>query len=155
SAPGGQINLASVASPGEVLLPNLQYGQNINGQSFTAMGNITLSQGALLDVSANAAGTVRIRGGQLVIADATVSADTNNANGAPTAIDINISGDLSITDTRGVPAITARTTGTGDAGQVNIESANFDATSNAKTTFALIDTHTLGSGKAGEVNVTT
>src|SRR5262249_44738827 len=39
SAAGGQINLASVASPGEILLPTLQSGPNVNGQSFTAMGN--------------------------------------------------------------------------------------------------------------------
>src|SRR6476620_1760149 len=32
SAPGGQINLASVASPGEVLFPALQIGPNVNGQ---------------------------------------------------------------------------------------------------------------------------
>ena len=42
SAPGGQINLASVASPGEILLSTLQSAPNINGQSFTAMGNISL-----------------------------------------------------------------------------------------------------------------
>ena len=71
------------------------------GNLFTAMGSISLSQGALLDVTADAAGTVRIRGGQLVIADATILADTNNTNGQPTAVDINISGDMSITDTRG------------------------------------------------------
>src|SRR4029079_13134573 len=43
TAPGGQINLISVASPGEILLSNLQSVANINGQSFTGMGNISLS----------------------------------------------------------------------------------------------------------------
>ena len=158
SAPGGQINLASVASPGEILFPRLQSAPNINGQSFTAMGSISLSQGALLDVTADAAGTVRIRGGQLVIADATISADTNNANGQPTAVDINISGDMSITDTRGVPAITSRTIGSGNAGEVLISSGNFGAS----TTFGdpnffhtLIDTNSAGTGAAGSVNIST
>jgi large exoprotein involved in heme utilization and adhesion len=137
----------------------LQSASNINGQSFAAMGNINISEGTLLDVTANAAGTIRIRGGQLVMNDATVSADTVNANGAATAIDINISGDVSITDTRGVPALTARTTGTGDAGAIQIVSGSLTASSNyldpnfLNTT--LLDTHTEGNGRGGDVRITT
>ena len=157
SAPGGQINLASVASPGEILYPSFQSGPNMNGQSFTNMGAITLSEGSILDVSADAAGTIKIRGGQFVIADATLSADTVNSNGASTAIDINLTGDLSISDTRAAPAITARTSGTGNAGEVQIASANLQATSTDPdfAPFALIDAHSSGEGRAGNVNITT
>ncbi len=151
SAPGGQINLASVASPGEVSAGDFM------PTSGMTMGNVSLSQAALLDVSADVAGTVRIRGGQFVIADATISADTVNANGAPIAIDINVTGDLLISDTRGVPAMTARTTGDGNAGAIQINSANLVATSSstASTPIALIDTHTSGTGAAGNINITT
>ena len=93
SASGGQINLASVASvasPGEVSAVDFMPTVGLT------MGSISLSQGALLDVSADAAGTVRIRGGQFVITDATLSSDTGNTNGSPIAIDINITSDLSI-----------------------------------------------------------
>ena len=38
SAPGGQINLASVASPGEILTGTLAQAPNINGQSFGNLG---------------------------------------------------------------------------------------------------------------------
>jgi filamentous hemagglutinin family protein len=156
SAPGGQINLASVASPGEVSAVDFMPSSGMT------MGSINLSQGATLDVSGNAAGTVRIRGGQLIIADATISADTENANGAPTAVDIQVTGDLSISDTRGVPAITARTTGDGNAGAIQINAANLTATSTFSSPnpfisvppFALIETHTSGSGKGGDVNIT-
>jgi len=154
TAPGGQINLASVASPGEILFPTLQTAPNINGQSFTAMGNINLSQGALLDVSADAAGTVSIRGGQLVIAEATISADTVNTNGVPTAVDFQLTGDLSIANDLN-PAITARTTGSGDAGRVSIVSANLTASSNTPGLVTLIDTHTEGTGKGGDVSINT
>jgi len=147
SAPGGQINLASVASAGEVLV------QNLLPEAGMTMGTITLSQGSTLDASADGAGTIRIRGGQFVIADATISADTGKAHGAPTAIDIQVIGDMSISDTRGVPAITARATGTGDAGEVGISSANLNATSTADSLFALIDTHTSGRGKGGDVSI--
>lgn len=159
SAPGGQINLASVASPGEILLAGLQSAPNFNGQSFTTMGNIDLSQDATLDVSGNSAGTITIRGGQFVIADATLLADTGNANGASIAIDIHVTGDLSITDTRGVPAITARTTGTGDAGAIQVTTENLTATSSfvdpSSLPTAVIDSHTSGDGRSGDVHITT
>src|SRR5262252_954631 len=72
SAPGGQINLASVASPGEILTGTMAQAPNINGQSFTAMGNISLSQGTSLDTSADTAGRIVIRGGQLMMDDASI-----------------------------------------------------------------------------------
>jgi filamentous hemagglutinin family protein len=158
SAPGGQISLSSVASPGESLFANLQSVPNTNGQSFTALGNVNLSEGALLDVSADAAGTVRIRGGQLMINDATISANTVNANGASAAVDVVLTGDLSIVDTRGIPAITARSTGSGDGGEVRLNSENLTATSSfvdLSLPNTLLDTSTTGTGKAGNVTIET
>ena len=154
TAPGGQINLASVASPGEILLSNLQSAPNINGQSFTAMGNISLSQGALLDVSADAAGTVRIRGGQLVMDNATISANTGEQNGAPIAIDIDVAGDMAISATE-ASALTAKAMGTGNAGEIRISSGNLDVNLATQGFVELIDSGTLGSGNGGKVNVTT
>jgi len=157
SAPGGQINLVSVASPGEVLYPSLTYSPNINGQSFTTMGNISLSQGATLDVSSDAAGTIKIRGGQLVISDATLSADTGNTSGALSAIDVQITGNMTVADSRGLPAMSARSAGDGDAGQVEIKAGNLAVTSTATSSdpTATIDTHTAGMGRAGNVSIET
>jgi filamentous hemagglutinin family protein len=158
-ASSGQINLASVASLGEVLYPGIEHGPNINGLSVTNMGSITLSEGSTVDASGDAAGTIKIRGGQFVIADGTLSADTANTNGAPIAIDISVTGDLSITDTRGVPAITARTTGPGNAGEIQLNSDNLMAKSSfvdpdfLPTT--LIDSHTSGDGRSGDIRITT
>lgn len=149
SAPEGQVNLASAASRGEISAVSFMPMPGMT------MGNISLSQGALLDVSANATGTVRIRGGHFTIDNATISADTINTAGASTAIDINLTGDFSITDTRGTPAITARATGSGDAGEVKITSANLVANSTAAVTepFALVDSHTAGIGNAGSISI--
>jgi filamentous hemagglutinin family protein len=155
SASAGQINLASLASPGEVLLASYQTAPLPGEATSPTLGSIALSQGSTLDVSADGAGTVQIRGGLFVITDATISADTGDTNGAPVAIDINITGDLSISDTRGMPAITARTTGAGNAGEVQIASANLEATTSFPTDFVLIDSHTSGSGMAGKANITT
>jgi filamentous hemagglutinin family protein len=149
SASGGQVNVASVASPGEVSAVDFM------PTSGMMMGNITLSQGATLDVSGDAAGTIRIRGSQFVIADATLSANTDNTIGAPLAIDINVSGDLSIMDTRATAAITATTSGTGDAGAVKIVAANIEASTSSQESFTLIDTHTSDDGRGGNVNIMT
>ncbi len=75
SAPGGQINIASVASPGEVLAGTLGYAPNVNGQSFGALGSINISEQSVIDVSGNGGGTVLIRGGQFVIDDSRISAN--------------------------------------------------------------------------------
>jgi filamentous hemagglutinin family protein len=100
SAPGGQINLASVASPGEVVAETLNYAPNVNGQSFGALGSINISQKSVIDVSGNGAGTVLIRGGQFLLDNSNISANTNgpaplNADGTAgkpgSGIDIQLS----------------------------------------------------------------
>ncbi len=153
SAFSGQINLVSVASPGEVLASSLQSEPNINGQAFTNMGNISLSGGSTLDVSAEAAGIVKIRGGRLVMDNSTISADTGSAPGTSTAIDILVTDDLSITAST-VPALTARTSDSGNAGEIRIESAAIEVNAQAEDFLTLIDTHTSGNGRAGAVSLT-
>jgi filamentous hemagglutinin family protein len=156
SASSGQINLASVASPGEILSSSLQTGPNINGQSFTNMGTISISQNSLVDVSSDAAGTIRIRGGQFVMANSTLAANTGDGQPGPVAIEIALTGDMSISDSRGLPALSAQSSGTGNAGEIRIESANLNATSSFSVDVAaLIDTHTSGIGRAGNVSIST
>jgi filamentous hemagglutinin family protein len=74
-APSGRINLVSVASPGEVDLNSPDMGIN----SFARLGNISFSNFAYLSVEGGdpytqPAGTVVIRGGQLVLTDGGVDA---------------------------------------------------------------------------------
>src|SRR5262249_24542883 len=56
-----------------------------------------------------------------------------------------------------VPAMTARTTGSGDAGEIRISSNSMDVTGSFLNEFvqSIIDTKTSGSGKGGNVNITT
>ncbi len=79
SAPGGRINLVSVASPGEVNLSTLDIG------SFTKLGNITFSNGANVNVSSSdgttPAGSVVIRGGQILFQGSAIDA-TGNPGGS-------------------------------------------------------------------------
>ena len=147
-APGGQVNLASVASAGEVSTGDFM------PTSGMTMGNIRLSQGALLNASGNAAGTVRIRGGQFELLNSSVSADTGEAKGAETAIDILVTGDLSISSD-GVSPLTARALGSGNAGEIRLDSAKLDVDLAFPKFGWVIDSSTVGSGNAGKVTVTT
>jgi filamentous hemagglutinin family protein len=148
-APGGHINVASVAGPGEVSA--LDYMPT----SGMAMGNITLSEGALLDVSADTAGSVRIRGGQLVIDNATISANTGEGNGAPVAIDINITGEVSLSSTH-LSALTATASGAGSAGEILISSGSLNASFGTDSfVVPLIDSHTSGNGNGGSITIHT
>jgi filamentous hemagglutinin family protein len=79
SAPGGQINLASVASPGEILAGTMNQAPNINGQSFSALGSIQVMEQSTIEVSGNGGGTVLIRGGNFVLDNSTISSNVTGA----------------------------------------------------------------------------
>ena len=148
-APGGRINIASVAGPGEISVVDFMPSSGL------AMGNISLSEEALIDVSANAGGAVKIRAGQLVVNQATISADTADADGAPVAIDINVTGAVSLSRTN-LPALTARTLGAGNAGDILINSGSLTSTfSLTEFGSSLIDTHSMGAGHGGNVTIST
>jgi filamentous hemagglutinin family protein len=147
SAPGGRINLASVASAGEVLYPSLQFGPNVNGDSFNALGSISLSQGATLDVSGSGilgSGAVVIRGGQLMVDQSSILANTGDADGANPGIDINVWQDVTLTNGA---MITSSTSGVGRGGdmQVTAGTATLDGAST-------ITTQTDGDGNAGNIS---
>lgn len=154
SAPGGQIHLAGVASRGEILAPTLVT------QPSTTMGSIKVAGGSTITVSDERAGTIRIRGGQLTIADGTLAANTGNQDGASRAIDIQVTGDMSITKSSSAPSITAWSTGTGHSGGVFIQSGNLTVANNYNSapTFAphaVVDTHAEGTGRGGDITIVT
>ena len=98
TSPGGQIHLASVASPGEILAGALDQTANINGQSFGALGTIQILQQSNIDTSGEDGGTILIRGGRLVVDDSRISANTKTvgldmgleARPSETGIDIQV-----------------------------------------------------------------
>ena len=97
-AGNGQVNIASVASPGEVMAGTLEYAPNINGQSFGGLGTIEILQQSGIDTSGEGGGTILIRGGRLVVDDSTISANTKTvgpdtgleAGPSETGIDIQV-----------------------------------------------------------------
>ena len=103
-ATGGQVNIASVGSPGEILAGTLDQAPNINGQTFGNLGTIQVSEQSLIDVSGNGGGTVLIRGGQFVLDNnSTISANitgpgpvTNGVESIGGGVDIVVSQDAVI-----------------------------------------------------------
>ena len=73
-APIGRINIASVASPGEVIPNNSTAAPDLDVESFARLGTISITNEALISVTGippifTPAGTIIIRGGQLQFCD--------------------------------------------------------------------------------------
>ncbi|MEN6317192.1 MAG: filamentous hemagglutinin N-terminal domain-containing protein [Syntrophaceae bacterium] len=138
SAPGGKINLVSVASTGEVNLGNPDIS------SFTKLGNITFSNGANLNVSSSdlttPAGEVVIRGGQIFISGSNI-----DASGNPGGV-ISVKGNTLLVDGSYLLADTyGDTDHPGAAFDIDL-SGDFQMT-NA----SLLDSSSSAAGKAGDM----
>ena len=122
SAPAGQINLVSVGSSGEVLA-NSATAQltDLRTDNVTSFGDVLFSQGASIDVTADTAGRVVIRGGQFTMDNASIKAISAGGPGGalgpdpPPAITITAE---SIALTNGTH-ITADSHGTAPAGDIS------------------------------------
>jgi filamentous hemagglutinin family protein len=141
SAPGGQINIASVASPGEISAVDFMPTAGM------AMGAVNLSQGATLDVSGDTGGTVRIHGGQFVMDQAFIYAGTfGDADGASTSVNINVTGDAQI---KNASAISVDGFGAGRTGNIEIQANNLSLTEGS-----FIANQGLGNAPAGNIDLT-
>jgi large exoprotein involved in heme utilization and adhesion len=158
-APGGQVNLVAVASPGEVLVPSFQTGPNINGTSFTTMGTVMLKEGATLDVSGQLGadadgnpiggngGTVLVRGGQLVMEASTIQATTMGAvDGERAAVDIQVSQKATLINGSIINTITS---GAGKGGDVQLTADTVTMENGALIVTATVD----GDGVGGDVTL--
>jgi len=147
-APSGRINIASVASPGEVIPVESRNAPDLQMSSFDRLGRIDLLNWAYLDVSSSSgSGTVMIRGGKLFVEDSYVVANTTgNIDGAKKGIDIGISGSMEMENS----LIEAVTTGNGQGGDIVIRSGSLEM-KNSSGIMAL----TEGWGNSGNVEVNT
>jgi filamentous hemagglutinin family protein len=152
AAPGGQVNIASVASAGEVPLraSDLELG------SFSRFGNINISQSspfpvrsdgsviANVDVSGTGGGAVFIRGGRFMLDRSVIQADTQGSvNGG--GIDIRLTEDL-VLDHAAV--ITADTLGSGNAGDILVTAARLNVRAGS-----IITSNSFGFGRGGNLSL--
>jgi filamentous hemagglutinin family protein len=113
SAPSGRVNLASVASKGEVELKD----NDLNTGSFKQLGDIRMSQQGVVSTSGEGGGAIFIRGEQFVAMDrSNVQANTlDDRDGKEIDVEVET---LRLS---GRAQITAGTAGTGDAGNLQIK----------------------------------
>jgi filamentous hemagglutinin family protein len=90
NAPGGRVDIASVASPGEVV-PNTGGAPDLETGSFENLGTIAISE-ALIDAGGAGGGTVVIRGGRFLLNQSSVFASVTEAGSAEpgAGIDVNV-----------------------------------------------------------------
>ncbi|MDM8567170.1 filamentous hemagglutinin N-terminal domain-containing protein [Candidatus Halobeggiatoa sp. HSG11] len=112
-APNGRINLASVASKGEVKLGD----DFVDVSSFTKMADINIKEKTQIDTSGEGGG-IFIRSGQFVVNDSEITADTKGQqNGYGIDIEAN---DIFLTESN----IFSNTEGKGNVGQLLIVAQN-------------------------------
>jgi len=150
-AHGGRINLAAVASKGEVLLDEFS-------TNFDKLGKITLSESnpayleSLLDVAnvdvsgSQGNGQIFIRAGQFLSDTASIFADTYGDNSSN--IDIFIDGDMEL---RNGARITADNEGSNQGGYINVRVTNILRLEN----FSTIATNNFNTGTGGTVKIET
>lgn len=153
SAPGGRINLASVASPGEINLDAAGLGAG----NFSQLANITLDKGANLNVATDTfasgpGGEIVIRAGELMIRDLGIMglASGMEASGSPQGV-IDIAGGNLLLDNSFVASFntgeSARSLEAPAAIALNL-AGNFSLTAGS-----MIESSTFGSGSAGDIHI--
>jgi len=118
SAPGGEIRIFSTASEGEV---NLQNVSDSDFSSFRELGEISVSDGAMLEVGGMSAGEIDIRGGRFYLStESSLSAITGESEGR--GIDIRMRESLVIS--QGASVFTA-SLGGGRGGDISVSAGSF------------------------------
>ena len=163
SAPGGQINLVGVASSGEVLASSaagILPDPSLEG--FGSLGTISLAHGAVIDASAQSAGRIVIRAGQLTMEEARIESSTtatlpNTALPTSAAEAISIQADT-VALSKGAGVITSAIDGT--AGNISFEvgtlrsNVAIDGTPLIGAAPVTIASTSSGRGGAGSISIT-
>jgi large exoprotein involved in heme utilization and adhesion len=151
AAPGGRINIASVASAGEVAPGASVDAPDIGLDGVSAMGEIRISDAAVVDASGESGGTVVIRGGQFVLDGAAVFADTQgDLDGAPVGVDIGVSGTLSVID---AGRITTEAMAAGDSGDIRLQAGSVEVKRSPGRALTYVNSASTGTGDTGDIRV--
>jgi filamentous hemagglutinin family protein len=160
-APGGRINIAAVASEGEVVFSS----SDLLMESFDKLGKITLShsfeegtrqsiningiltQLANIDVSSIEGGQIFIRAGQLTSNHGWLFADNFGGKKAP-QIDMFIDGDMFLSD---ITKITSDNLGKSQGGYLNITTTNALLVDEQ----SIISTNNFNTGTGGKIQINT
>ncbi len=156
----GQINLVSIGSAQAPAIEQIAVyidtlsAQGLNAQSDVIanpvqLGTMTIDQGAHINTSGYGGGTIVLRGGQLTIEDAQISANVTGSDVGEigNGIDIEMTDDVMITRSR------LQTNVTGDS-ESGISSGGIHMKANALTqSFSLLQSKTESTGHAGNIDL--
>ncbi len=144
-SPSGRINIASVASAGEVVLDAAGQPLGLDVESFDRLGRIDVVEEAQIDASGASGGTVVIRSGRMQVNNALIFANTQgNMDGAEIGIDIHVAEEIVLANQA---FIVTNTIGAGDAGAVRVTAGSLQMDD------AAIGSTTSAAGHAGRVVV--
>jgi filamentous hemagglutinin family protein len=138
SPPGGRVQLVSVNSAGEVPISSLDV------RGFSSLGSVTVSS-STIDVSGDPAGSVVIRGGNLLIDASAIIAGTGAVDGAPVGIELSAAGSLIINGS----ALISSASGDGRGGDIRLSGTSLDLT-NGSVALSI----RAGAGAGGDVSLT-
>lgn len=148
SNPAGRINLISVGTPqnqtagGEINASDLTPSPTLD---FSSMGGVTLSRSATVQTNASSAGSIFVRGGQLVLEGGS-SIQVKTVDGASGGIDIQVASDVTL---KNGSFLATETSGSGNGGNVTVRSANLFL-ENQTTIDSFSDN---GGGKGGDITL--
>lgn len=152
AARNGQTNLASVASPGEVIFSSPDGALGLQMDSFERLGSIDLSQTTAIRVGGDPSGIVSIQAGRLMIDHSFINAVTLGGNDQHgTSIDIHVTGDVILN----VGEISSSSFGTGDAGQIRVVAGTVQLESVSSDLGFNIGSRAFSSGNAGNIEIMT
>jgi large exoprotein involved in heme utilization and adhesion len=148
-APSGQLQMASVASPGEVQGSPFRVAPTLPEEYGSRLGRIALSQDSRLDTSGNGGGTVLIRGGSLLVDRAAIVAN-NQGEVVSTnpGVDVEITEDVVLTN--GGVITTEGQGSSSNAGAIRVEAGTLTLAEGAKISASA---QQESSGIAGQVMV--
>lgn len=120
-SPGGQINVASVQSAGELPVNLGLLIASCFVSAFPQAGQIQMQNSAQLNASGDGGGQIVIRGGSLTIDNSQIVANTTGS-GNGQGIDIAVSGNLNLLNGGQITSIT--TQGLGNGGNINVNAGS-------------------------------
>ena len=168
AAPGGQINVASLRSAGEQSLAGIPAGPPgslLGPTQPSSHGSIQLASGAMLQTSSDkgSAGSIVIRGGQLVMDNATLEANTSFKGPSPTpasSTEATVSIHAEHVALSNGSTIAASTTGTATAGDITFEvgtlrsnAGTADGSRLSGAAPVTIASNSTGQGGAGSISI--
>ena len=152
SAPGGTVELGGLAAAGTIEITELDNSFQFSFPDGVTRSNVTLSNGATINVAGADGGFINVNANNLTLSGASnFFAGIAEGLGSPEAqagdINLNASGNINLS---GVSSLQNRVNpgATGNSGNVNVTASSLNITEGA-----FISASTLGIGNGGDINV--